>query len=223
MSDSESHPVAAGARVAEALPLVEALLAQAVPRTEVTVAVTVVAGSHAVGAYRAMTPPGATTNYELHIPAQHVTEYVAVLDPLIVDDARRWPELGVDDGAGGRWLSVHGTEPAALDAFTGLPEVSVEITVTGIPRASMSRGLIPAETDPVRAGVEWGAWWPAVPELGLPPHSKHAAVYLFVNSSGLWELERAEPGFRLYVVTERNGGARAAHLAAAAGLAVITA
>jgi hypothetical protein len=83
------------------------------------------------------------------------------------------------------------------------------------------RGLIPTETDPMRAGVEWTAWWPPVPELGLPPHLKHAAVQLFVNSSGLWDLGPAEPGFHVYVVGAWNGGARATHLAAAAGLSVI--
>jgi hypothetical protein len=222
MSDSESHPVAAGARVAEALPLVDTLLAQSDPRHEVTVEVTVAAGSRAVPAYRAMTPPGAITGYELRIPAEHVAEYVAVLDPLIVDDAaRRWPGLWIDEGDGGRCVNVHGTQPAALDALAGLPEVPVEITVAGIPRASMNHDLIPTEADPMRAGVEWTAWWPPVPELGLPPHLKHAAVQLFVNSSGLWDLGPAEPGFRVYVVGAWHGGVRATHLATAAGLSVI--
>jgi hypothetical protein len=222
VSDPKSHLVAVGARVAEALPLVDALLAQSDPRHEVTVELTVAAGSRAVSAYRAMTPSGARVNYELRIPAQHATEYFAVLDPLIVDDAlRRGPGLWYHERDGGLEVNVHDIQHTALDALTGLPEVPVEITVTEFPLANMNHGLVPAETDPMRAGVEWTAWWPPVPELGLPPHLKHAAVQLFVNSSGLWDLAPAEPGFRVYVVTGRRDGeeTRAAHLAASAGLA----
>ena len=209
MSDPEPHLVAVGARVAEALPLVDALLAQSDPRRKVTVEITVAGGSSVVPAYRA---PGVVANYELHIPAAHVDEYVAALDPGLVG------ERAVDDGAGGWWLSVHGGEDAVLDALGGLPEVPVEITLVDVPQADLR---LPVEADPVRAGVEWTAWWPPVPELGLGPHLKHAAVWLFVNSTGLWDLEPDKPGYRLYVVTGQRDAARAAHLAGSAGLTIL--
>ena len=206
MSDAEYHPVAAGPAVARAWPLVDALLARSDPRAEMTAEVTVAGGSHAVSAYR--TPPGATAAYELHVPAGHGAEHDAALGSLA--DA-------VDDGEGGCWLTVPDVNPAVLDA---LPEVPVEMTVTGIPRAVLRHDLVPTEADAERAGVRWSAWWPPVPELGLGPHLKHAAVQLFVNCTGLWDLEPGPPGFRLYVVTGERDHGRAAHLAAAAGLTV---
>lgn len=214
MSDPAAHLVATGPSVRAALPLVDALLAQSIPRDEETVEVTVAGASRVVGWYRAMTPPGAVANYELHIPAEHRDAYVAGLGPVLGGTDR-----AVDDGHGGCWWSVHGTERAALDVLPGLPDVAVEITLTGIPRAGLRPDLVPTETDPLRAGVAWDAWWPAEPELDLGPRLKHAAVWLFVNSTELWELEPAGPGFRLYVVTGQRDGARAAHLAARVGLA----
>lgn len=161
VSNSESHLVAVGTRVAEALSLVDALLAQSDPRHDVTVEATVEAGSRAVPAYRAMTPSGAGVNYELRVPAEHTTEYFAVLDPLIIDDAmRRNPGLWHHDRDGGLEVNVHDIQHAALDALPGLPEVPVEITITKFPLANMNHALIPTETDPIRAGVEWTAWWP---------------------------------------------------------------
>lgn len=213
MSDPAAHLVAAGPSVRVALPLVDALLAQGTPRDEETVEVTVAGASRVVDRYRAMTPPGAVANYELHIPAEHRDTYVAGLGPVLGGTDR-----AVDDKHGGCWWSVHDTEPDALDRLPGLPEVAVEITVTGIPRAEPHRDLIPTEADPLRASVAWDAWWPAVPELDLGPQLKHAAVWLFVNSTGSWDLDPAEPGFRLYVVTGQRDGARAAHLATLAGI-----
>jgi hypothetical protein len=220
VSNGELHCVAAGHRMAEAIPLVGRLTGLSVPAAEIDADITVMTGSHSIPWYRRQ--PTAPTNYELHIPAEHVTAYLAVLDPLITDPARRWPDLGVDDGAGGRWLSVHGTEPEALAALAPLPSVPVEIAMHSPSFASFDWTLVPTERDhPVRASVEWRVSWPAVAALGLHPHTKHAAVCLFSNSVGTWDLDLGEPGYRLYVSTETGGARRAAHLAAAAGLTVL--
>lgn len=216
MSDAEYHPVAAGPRVADAMPLVDALLAQSNPLTEATVEVVVAGGSRVVPAYRAMTTFGVAATFDFHVPAEHVTTYDAALGPLFAGGSS-----GRYDHEDGSDIRLRGTDPEALDAIAGLAEVPVEITVDDAPRATMSPDLIPRETTSLRAAVEWTAWWPAVPELDLGPHLKHAAVVLFVNCTRLWDLEPGDPGFRLYVATEWGGHARAAHLAAAVGLSVI--
>jgi hypothetical protein len=211
MSDDELHQVAAGPRVAAARPLVDRLLGLAAPGATVSVEITVMTTSDAIPRYRDLAP----TNHELHIPAEHLAAYLAALDPLIQDPVRRWPELGVDDGAGGRWLSVHGTEPDAVAAVATLPPVPVNITAEDLSRFDWS--LLPTERDhPTGAAVEWRLGWPAVADLG--PHYKHAAVCLFVNSDGSWDLEPGEPGYLLYISTETGGARRAEHLATAAGL-----
>ncbi len=213
MSNAQYHLVATGARVADAMPLVARLRSLGDPIAS-TVDVRVLTDSHAVPRYRALFPPD-TANYELHIPAAHVAAFVDVLDPLIADKNRRWPELGVEDGDGGRWLSVHRAE---LDTLPALPPVPVDIEAWELPETEFDRALIPTEADhPVRASIEWSAFWPAVPEAELRPHGKHAAVCLLVNGTDPWDLPPA-PGFRLYVVTEDGGDRRAAHLTAAAGL-----
>lgn len=214
MSNAQYHLVATGARLADAMPLVARLRSLGDQGVESTVDIRVLTDSHAVPRYRASFPPD-IANHELHIPAAHVAAFVAVLDPLITDQNRRWPELGVLDDDGGRWLSVHRAE---LDTLSALPPVPVEIEAWELPEAAFDRALIPTEADhPVRASVEWSAFWPAVPEAGLRPHGKHAAVCLLVNGADPWDLPPAQ-GYRLYVVTEDGGVRRAAHLAAAADL-----
>lgn len=218
MSNSQHHLVATGPRVADAAPLVDRLRSLGAPDVETTVDVRVLTDSHAVPRYRA-TLPDDVTNYELHIPPAHVAAFVEVLDPLVTDENRRWPELGVLDGGGGRWLSVRRAE---LDTLATLPPVPAEIEVWELPEAEFDPALVPTEADhPVRASIEWSAFWPGVREADLRPHGKHAAVCLVVNGADPWDVPPAAPGYRLYVVTEDGGTRRAAHLAAAAGLRVI--
>jgi hypothetical protein len=214
MSDPEYHLVATGTHVADAAPLVDRLRSLSDQDVEFTVDIWLQTDSHAIPRYRF--PPDVSLNHELHIPAEHVAAFVEVLDPLITDENRRSPELGVPDSEGGRWLSVHGAE---LETLPALPPVPVQIEVWELPAAAFDPATIPTEADhPVCASIEWSAFWPAVPDKGLRPHGKHAAVCLVVNGTNPWDLAPAAPGYRLYLVTEWAGDRRAAHLAAAAGL-----
>lgn len=116
----------------------------------------------------------------------------------------------MDDGDGGRWLSVHGDEPEALDVLRSLPAVPVEFSLSEL--ADFDWDLLDASA---RANVQWSTHWPPMGDLG--PHGKHAGVCLLVGTDNYWDLTPGEPGYRLYVSTETGGAARAELLAAAAG------
>ena len=208
LSNGELYLVASGTHVPEAFPLFARLVGLAWPGSAEPVDLTIMDFSHAIPHYRALTGP---TTYELHVPSEHLAAFTAELKPLLSNRS------GIDDGAGGEWIHVHNTESTALDILAALPSVPVEVATVDLAPEPFDWELVPPH--PARASVRTGVHWPAFGDVG--PHGKHAAVCLFTNNRNLWDLDPGDPGYGLYVATERNGLPRATHLAAAAGLTVL--
>ncbi|GAB3897326.1 hypothetical protein ACFQ1S_23630 [Kibdelosporangium lantanae] len=211
MSNGNLYLVASGTEVTEAFPLFNRLVEVAWPGSGRSLDITIADVSSAVPHHRGLL---ASASYELHVPASQLGVFTSVLKPLITDSVRQG---GIDDGDGGEWIAVHYDESDALDALATLPSVPVEINAYDLAVETFDWRLVPPY--PARASVRMDVHWPAMGDLG--PHGKHAAVCLFTNNQNLWDLDPGDPGYGLYVLTERNGLSRATQIAEATGLTVL--